>query len=124
MSTENLGLVKAIHIGTSAPANTNMIWYDDNTGQKIHKYYNVTSAAWLPIGNRVSRIGNIDAGWYDADDNIVIPHNGDTLFFNVIVKDDNGDNINAAARSVDENNVIIYCGKVFSSATYILDLYY
>ncbi len=47
--TENLGLVKAIFVGVNPPVNINVIWYDDNVGVKIHKYYDVITSAWEPI---------------------------------------------------------------------------
>ena len=40
--TKNLGLVQAIYAGINPPMNTKIIWYDDNIGVKIHKYYDVT----------------------------------------------------------------------------------
>lgn len=46
MSTENLGQISALHIGTVAPTNTKMLWYDDNVGQKIVKYYDIGSTSW------------------------------------------------------------------------------
>jgi len=48
--TKNLGLIQAIHAGTSPPLNTKIIWYDDNLGQKIHKYYKVEISQWVPFG--------------------------------------------------------------------------
>lgn len=47
--TKNLGLVKAIFVAVSPPTNINVLWYDDNVGQKIHKYYDVVTAMWLPL---------------------------------------------------------------------------
>lgn len=45
----NLGLIKAIHSGINPPLNTKIIWYDDNLGQKIHKYYDVGTSQWIPL---------------------------------------------------------------------------
>lgn len=47
--TSNLGLIQAIKVGVAAPTNTLQLWYDDNPGQKIHKYYDTVFAAWLPL---------------------------------------------------------------------------
>jgi len=44
--TKNLGLVKAIHAGNTAPANTYMIWY--NTLASRHYYHNGSS--WVELG--------------------------------------------------------------------------
>ena len=49
MSVKNLGLVKAIWVGTVPPSNIQLIWYDDNNDQKIHKYFDVISEQWLPL---------------------------------------------------------------------------
>jgi hypothetical protein len=46
MPTENLGQIAGLHIGTVAPTNTKMLWYDDNGGQKIVKYYDVGTTTW------------------------------------------------------------------------------
>jgi len=48
---KNLGLVKAIHVGTTPPSNTNLIWYDNNTGVNFHKYYDVVGGVWVPLGD-------------------------------------------------------------------------
>lgn len=47
----DLGLVKAIHIGLTAPTNTSMLWYDDNTGIKKHKFYNTVTSSWDLLGS-------------------------------------------------------------------------
>lgn len=49
MATKNLGQVQAIWIGTTAPTNTAMLWYDINTGVFIHKFYNSTTSLWEPF---------------------------------------------------------------------------
>jgi hypothetical protein len=49
--TKNLGLVQAIYAGINPPMNTKIIWYDDNVGVKIHKYYDVTISEWVPFGD-------------------------------------------------------------------------
>lgn len=48
--TRNFGLIKAIHVGVNPPLNIKMLWYDDNSGQKIHKYYEVSLSQWIPLG--------------------------------------------------------------------------
>lgn len=47
--SKNLGMVKAIHVGTTPPLNTKMIWYDSNLNQQVHKIYNVSTGEWIPI---------------------------------------------------------------------------
>lgn len=43
--SKNLGLVSAIHVGTTAPSNIAMIWYNLTDG--LHYYYNLTSTSWV-----------------------------------------------------------------------------
>lgn len=56
--TKNLGLVQAIYAGINPPMNTKIIWYDDNVGVKIHKYYDVTISEWVPFGGNSQIIIN------------------------------------------------------------------
>ena len=57
--TKNLGIVKAIFAGSSAPENTVVIWYD--TVNFIHKYFNGTS--WVTLtgggGGSLPTINNV-----------------------------------------------------------------
>lgn len=46
---KNLGLVKAIFVGTLAPTNTSVLWYD--TLNNVVKYYHSTLLAWIPLGS-------------------------------------------------------------------------
>ena len=45
---KNLGLIKAIFVGTTAPSNQNVIWRD--TYYNVIKYYDTNSLLWQPIG--------------------------------------------------------------------------
>lgn len=45
----NLGLVKSIHVGLTPPINNKLIWYDDNAGVKLAKYYNTFTSTWTPL---------------------------------------------------------------------------
>jgi hypothetical protein len=47
--TKNLGLVKALEVGITSPTNLAMLWYDNNSGVKVHKYYNTLTSTWDPI---------------------------------------------------------------------------
>mgnify|MGYP001592538012 CR=1 FL=1 len=58
--TKNLGIVKAIFAGSSAPVNTVVIWYD--TVNFIHKYFNGT--AWVAL-NALSS-GTISVDMFDT----------------------------------------------------------
>jgi len=51
--TKNLGLIRAIYAGINAPLNTQIIWYDDNIGEKLHKVYDVNLSTWVPLGTLV-----------------------------------------------------------------------
>lgn len=46
METFNVGIVKAIHVGTVAPTNTDMLWRDTSLVTPIHKFYNETTLQW------------------------------------------------------------------------------
>lgn len=39
----------ALWVGTSAPANTNLIWLDTSLATPLHKAYNPTSSSWEPF---------------------------------------------------------------------------
>jgi len=59
MAQKNLGIVKAIHVGTTEPTNTNMLWFDSNTGINKHKYYNQVLSIWMYLSgvDRVTQSG-------------------------------------------------------------------
>jgi len=66
MAVVNLGQISAIHIGTIPPSNTKMMWYDDNTGQKIIKYYDIGSSTWKTFsgtGTFVEIAGSVMTGY-------------------------------------------------------------
>lgn len=50
---KNLGIVKAIFVGVSAPSNTDAIWRDMSLAVPIHKYYNTSTGVWEPLINSV-----------------------------------------------------------------------
>ncbi len=47
LETSDLGLVQAIHVGTSPPSETAMIWYNTNPGENKHYYYDVLISSWV-----------------------------------------------------------------------------
>lgn len=49
MEVVNLGLIKAIHVSTTPPTNKALLWFDDNPGQKKHKFYNQITATWITL---------------------------------------------------------------------------
>lgn len=56
MAVINLGLVKAIFVGTSAPTNTDVVWRDTSVSPEAIKYYNTIQGQWIPLaglGNEV-----------------------------------------------------------------------
>ena len=55
----NLGWVKSVYKGTSAPSNTDMIWFDDNIGVKKHKYYDVLTSTWTLLSKNSTTINDI-----------------------------------------------------------------
>lgn len=57
MAAQNLGQVAGLWIGTSAPTNTTLIWYDSTPAIRCHKVYSVTAAAWVVLDqNTISAI--------------------------------------------------------------------
>jgi len=60
--TKNLGFVKSIHEGTTAPSNVKMLWYDTNIGINFHKYFDIVNSIWKPLapsGLSIIKISNI-----------------------------------------------------------------
>jgi len=55
MSVINLGLVKAIFVGTSAPTNTNVIWRDTSTTPNTTKIYNTVASSWQEVGSTATQ---------------------------------------------------------------------
>jgi len=53
MKTTNLGVVKAIFVGVSAPTNTDVVWKDTSLTVPLLKWYNTTSSTWVPLTNSV-----------------------------------------------------------------------
>jgi len=45
--SKNLGLVRAIHSGLTAPSNIKMLWYNENVN--LQYYYNTGSSQWEPL---------------------------------------------------------------------------
>lgn len=50
MPTQNLGQVSAIHIGSSAPSNTNLLWRDTSVTPNLWKQYNTQELSWKAAG--------------------------------------------------------------------------
>lgn len=53
MASQNLGQVSGLWIGTSAPTNTTLIWYDSTPAIRCHKVYSVKAAAWVVLDQNV-----------------------------------------------------------------------
>lgn len=47
--TKNLGQVQGLHIGTSAPQNTTLIWYDETPSQRCHKVWDNDLQQWVNL---------------------------------------------------------------------------
>lgn len=57
MATKNLGQVAGLWIGTSAPSNTNLIWFDSTPVIRAHKVYSATLESWIVLDqNTISAI--------------------------------------------------------------------
>lgn len=44
--TVNLGLVAAIHVGTTPPTNKKLIWIDTSATPNVQKWYNASTTSW------------------------------------------------------------------------------
>lgn len=52
-NTKNLGQVAGVHIGTTPPENTVLIWYDSTTSQKCHKVYDAARRVWVILDQKI-----------------------------------------------------------------------
>lgn len=49
----NLGQVAGLHIGSTAPTNTNLIWFDNTPGVNLHKVYDFGSSQWVVLDQNI-----------------------------------------------------------------------
>lgn len=49
MSAKNLGQIAGLHIGSTPPNNTTLIWYDDTPAVRRHKVYDVATSQWIVL---------------------------------------------------------------------------
>lgn len=81
MATKNLGQVSGLWIGTSAPSNTSLIWYDSTPAIRCHKVYSASLSAWvvldqssissityIELGNLARGTGLTQGSWYKITD--------------------------------------------------------
>lgn len=52
-NTKNLGQVAGVHIGTTPPENTVLIWYDSTPSQKCHKVYDAAKRIWVILDQKI-----------------------------------------------------------------------
>lgn len=52
-NTKNLGQVAGVHIGTTPPENTVLIWYDSTPSQKCHKVYDAARRIWVILDQKI-----------------------------------------------------------------------
>lgn len=52
-NTKNLGQVAGVHIGTTPPENTVLIWYDSTPSQKCHKVYDAAKRTWVILDQKI-----------------------------------------------------------------------
>lgn len=53
MEVNNLGIVKALHVGTNPPENLNMLWKDTNPGVNKMKEWDVETQTWERLSSSV-----------------------------------------------------------------------
>lgn len=49
MASQNIGQIAGLWIGTSAPTNTTLIWFDSTPAIRCHKVYNQAAGAWVVL---------------------------------------------------------------------------
>jgi hypothetical protein len=63
-STQNLGLVKAIHEGNTPPSNTAMLWRDTTDALHVTKQYDNVTDTWNPLGGSFTQA---QSDWNQTD---------------------------------------------------------
>lgn len=84
MATKNLGQVAGIHVGTTAPQNKSLLWWDSTPSQQCHKIYDYTLNQWVALSQ--SLLSNIT---YSELRNIAVT-NGLTLGKFYVITDKDG----------------------------------
>lgn len=49
MSAKNLGQIAGLHIGSTPPNNTTLIWFDDTPAIRRHKVYDFATSQWIVL---------------------------------------------------------------------------
>lgn len=52
-STKNIGQVVGLFVGTSAPTNTKLIWFDETPNQQCHKVYDPVTKTWKALNPQI-----------------------------------------------------------------------
>lgn len=52
-STKNIGQVVGLFVGTSAPTNTKLIWFDETPNQQCHKVYDPMTKTWKALNPQI-----------------------------------------------------------------------
>ena len=52
-STKNVGQVVGLYVGTSAPTNTKLIWFDETPNQQCHKVYDPVTKLWKALNPEI-----------------------------------------------------------------------
>lgn len=81
MSVKNLGQVSAIHIGTSAPTNKNLIWRDLSVSPNLWKIWNSQTSLWETVPSEIAQsiTANLVFDNVAAIQNILGYKNNDTV---------------------------------------------
>lgn len=80
--TKNLGQVAGVHIATTPPTNTVLIWFDSTPNQMIHKTFDISLNQWVVLNKNIissitrSELANISStvglspgAWFKITDN-------------------------------------------------------
>lgn len=75
----DLGFIKAISSGPTAPVNTQMLWFDTNVN--LHKYYDVGGTAWVALASGAASWSTVLASGAETLGQSPIISPGDAILF-------------------------------------------
>jgi hypothetical protein len=105
LQTKNLGFVKAIFVGPTAPLNTNAIWRDTSVSPAIHKHYDTSLSQWKSLTQNISTANltwtsdttqNLNSKTLTLKDGVVL-FNNTTVKIDTLANNDAGTKILVAA---------------------------
>jgi hypothetical protein len=84
--TRNLGLVKAIFVGTTPPTNTQVLWYDTSLAAPIHKYFDTLTEMWVPLQATSTETDSYRLGMFNVNNSTDVVFSSELPSSNYYVK--------------------------------------